>query len=171
MRRNLHIAFVLVNLWANVQTALSYICMVIQQGPGAEHFLLSIEMTMNRSDEPKSLCVSISALLFSFFFRLIFLFPSAASFEPAQFCLITFVHDANGPGAHACVCLSARPGERCVSGSDSDMLATKLHRSCTNCVRQGADREWLAGSTRAREVAQSYLEKDKKSSKHFKSLK
>lgn len=59
MRRNLHIAFVLVNLWANVQTALSYICMVIQRGPGVEHFLLSIEMTMNRRDEPKSLCVSL----------------------------------------------------------------------------------------------------------------
>lgn len=117
------------------------------------------------------MCLYKHFVFFIFFPRLIFLFPSAASFEPAQFCLITFVHDANGPGAHACVCLSARPGERCVSGSDSDTLATKLHRSCTNCVRQGADREWLAGSTRAREVAQCYLEKDQKSSKHFKTLK
>lgn len=64
MRRNLHIAFVLVNLWANVQTALSYICMVIQRGPGTEQFLLSIETTMTRRDEPESLCVSINALLF-----------------------------------------------------------------------------------------------------------
>lgn len=30
MRENLHIAFVLVNLWANVQPALSYICIIIR---------------------------------------------------------------------------------------------------------------------------------------------
>lgn len=59
------------------------------------------------------LCVSISGWFDFFSLRREF----AVLFEPAQFCLITFVHDANGPRAHACfyvrVCVSVHPGERC----------------------------------------------------------
>lgn len=142
MRQNLHIAFVLVNLWANVQTALSYICMVIQRVSGAgsrSEFLLRRQWTTQMSLKV-FVCLTGCLVFFPIFFRLIILF---FFLSPPQCRSVLSYYVFTWYKWSGCSCLreSVRtPWGRCVSGSDSDIFCNwttpELHKLFATRCRQ-----------------------------------